>query len=589
MSFIKKIFNVRMSYIIIFVSLISWAFFAYFTMSQLIENQKIYSKLINISGKQRMLSQKTTLIAKRYFETKDEKLKKHLFDLISLMKKDHQFLITNIKTDDIKKIYFNKPYNLDMEVKSYFKILDSFYESSDKGTLSKIENFSFELLPKLNHAVNKLENESDIMVQELHSREFYILIGTILTLLFEAIFIMVPVLRIVREAKENLISFNNLLKKKVEEQTKVINQAHEQTKFYLNNVNTLIIALDKDANITMFNKKAYETLGFEEDEVIGKNWFEIGVLPKDQIEKVKEYFFDIIDKKVEPSLESYENELITKSGEKLLFTWSNRLLKDSDEIVGTLSSAIDITKEKNQERVIIEQSKLAAMGEMLSNIAHQWRQPLSVISTGATGMKIQKEYDNLSDEELIKTCDMIDENAQYLSQTIEDFRNFLRSGSKSVRFDIKNDTDKFLKLVNASIKNYYIQVILDLEEHVEVQGYPNELIQCFINIFNNSKDELKKLPEEERFIFISQQVIDHNIFITFRDNAGGIPEDIMDKIFEPYFTTKHQSQGTGLGLHMTHNLIVNKMNGTIEAKNVEFDFNDKHYKGAEFNIKIPLK
>ena len=114
---------------------------------------------------------------------------------------------------------------------------------------------------------------------------------------------------------------------------------------------------------------------------------------------------------------------------------------------------------------------------------------------------------------------------------------------------------------------------------------------CFINIFNNAKDALidNNIAEEERYIFISEVVGEDSIKISFRDNAGGIPDDIFPKIFDPYFTTKHQSQGTGIGLHMTYQLIVEGMGGDIKARNVDFEFNGKNYTGAEFEIELPLE
>ncbi|MEA2018356.1 MAG: ATP-binding protein [Campylobacterota bacterium] len=256
----------------------------------------------------------------------------------------------------------------------------------------------------------------------------------------------------------------------------------------------------------------------------------------------------------------------------------------------TIVTLIDITKEKEKDKLLFEQSKMASMGEMIGNIAHQWRQPLSVISTASTGMKMQKEFDALSDEQFYKNCDIINDNAQYLSKTISDFTNFIKGDSKAIRFDLKNDTDAFLKLIDSSIKTHHLNVVLDLTEDINLNGYPNELIQCFINIFNNAKDILvENNKENNRYIFISQKIIDNNIVIKFKDNGGGIPKDVLPQVFEPYFTTKHKAQGTGLGLHMTYNLIVDAMNGTIEATNEEFKYNDKQYIGACFTIKLPYK
>jgi signal transduction histidine kinase len=129
-----------------------------------------------------------------------------------------------------------------------------------------------------------------------------------------------------------------------------------------------------------------------------------------------------------------------------------------------------------------------------------------------------------------------------------------------------------------------LNIIFDLEDNIRINGYPNELIQCLINIFNNSKDALEETKQEKPLIFIKTSSIDNTIMISIKDNAGGIPDNIISKIFDPYFTTKHKSQGTGLGLHMTYKLIDEGMNGKIEAHNVEFEYQDKIYKGAEFVI-----
>jgi signal transduction histidine kinase len=262
------------------------------------------------------------------------------------------------------------------------------------------------------------------------------------------------------------------------------------------------------------------------------------------------------------------------------------ICESSNKMIDTIDKYINEMETKNN--LIFEQSKMASMGEMIGNIAHQWRQPLSVISTGATGMKMQKQFDALSDESFNKTCDVINENAQYLSRTIDDFRNFIKGEREKVVFNLNKAIDSFINLVQGPIKNNSIEVVFDLEKDLAIYGYENELIQCLINIFNNSKDVLKDIDEKGKYIFITTQSYNEHIVINIRDNGGGIAKDILPKIFEPYFTTKHKSQGTGLGLHMTYNLIVDGMNGTLEAANVSYKYDGKDYIGAEFTIVLPV-
>jgi signal transduction histidine kinase len=226
------------------------------------------------------------------------------------------------------------------------------------------------------------------------------------------------------------------------------------------------------------------------------------------------------------------------------------------------------------------------MGDMIGNIAHQWRQPLSVISTASTGMKIQKEMNILDDESFYRNCEAINQNAQYLSSTIDDFKNFIKGDRVRSTFYLEDEINSFLNLVDGSIKGNNIDIVLNLEPQLQLDGYENELTQCLINIFNNAKDALKDADVENKLIFISTLKQDEHIVIKIKDNAGGIAPNIIDKIFEPYFTTKHQSQGTGLGLHMTYNLIVDGMDGSIQAQNVSYVYNDIKYRGAEFIIKI---
>jgi len=350
---------------------------------------------------------------------------------------------------------------------------------------------------------------------------------------------------------------------------------------------------DKDNRYLGANKLFLQDAGLtKEEEIIGKT------------------DFDMVWKENAEAFITDDNKVITSGVPKLLFeellplgdgtikyllTSKVPLIDDSDRIYGMVGVFNDITEQKitqeemrKQNVLLLEQSKLASMGEMIGNIAHQWRQPLSIISTSATGMILQKQLGSLKDEQFERTCNMINDNAQYLSKTIDDFRNFIKGDRKFVRFKLKDTLYNFINLVDSSFKRHNIQLILNLKEDIEVESYPNELIQCLMNIFNNAKDALKDAPHHNKYIFIDTFIQEHNVIIKLRDNAGGIPKDVLPRIFEPYFTTKHQSQGTGLGLSMTYTLVTEGMKGTLKAENINYNYEGEYYYGAEFTITLPL-
>ena len=250
----------------------------------------------------------------------------------------------------------------------------------------------------------------------------------------------------------------------------------------------------------------------------------------------------------------------------------------------------EILKNKEKDELIFQQSKMASMGEMIGNIAHQWRQPLSAISTSASSMIVQKNVGLLTDENLYSSCESIINSTSYLSHTIDDFRDFLKGSKSANKFDLQSNINKNIEIIRGIIKNSHIRLILDIDKKIEIENIENELTQAFINIVNNAKDALNDKNKDgmEKLVFISTQIDDDYVVLTIKDNAGGIPTDIIDKIFEPYFTTKHQSQGTGLGLYMTHQIITDSMDGKIFVKNVKYSYEDVNYKGAEFKIYLKL-
>jgi len=283
------------------------------------------------------------------------------------------------------------------------------------------------------------------------------------------------------------------------------------------------------------------------------------------------------ERKVNKKLQKLNNE-VKKSRNEVEKLNEGLELKVKDEVHKNI-----LAQEK-----LFESEKMASMAEMIGNIAHQWRQPLSVISTAASGIQVHKEHNILTDELLYDSCEKIVENTQNLSDIINNFNDFIEKDRKKELFSLKENLNKFVSLIVGSVKHGNINIILDVDEMIKIDAYPSELIQCYMNIYNNSNDAFHHNDVENRIILISAIKDDNTLSIIFQDNAGGIKDDVLPKIFEPYFTTKHKSQGKGLGLHMTYNLIVNGMNGTIEAANKHFVYKNKDNYGVEVKIKLPI-
>jgi signal transduction histidine kinase len=269
------------------------------------------------------------------------------------------------------------------------------------------------------------------------------------------------------------------------------------------------------------------------------------------------------------------------------------LIDEKGEVIGILGVVNDITVQLNtqkqihlQEQLLIQQSKLASMGEMIANIAHQWRQPLSVISSSATGIKLQKELNILDDNSEIKALETINENAQYLSNTIDDFRDFFKKSKTKNIVNVNNLFEKTLKLILTRLKNKEIKIINNCS-NIEIETYASEMIQVIMNIINNAIDAFDN-KDYNKFLFLEAYEFENKIIIKIKDNAGGIEENILDRIFEPYFTTKESAQGTGIGLYMCNEIIVKHLNGKIFATNESFEYEGNKYKGSQFTIELPL-
>ncbi|WP_390881388.1 ATP-binding protein [Aliarcobacter cryaerophilus] len=254
-----------------------------------------------------------------------------------------------------------------------------------------------------------------------------------------------------------------------------------------------------------------------------------------------------------------------------------------------LQLAIDKkTKELlEKEAILNQQAKMAAMGEMIENIAHQWRQPLSVISTISSSLKIKKEMNILDDKEFYEALNNINKTSEHLSNTIDDFRNFFSPNKEMNRFYLSQLIKKSKDLIKSRFDKFNIKVIEHIDD-IEILSYQNELFQVILNLFSNSIDVLSSSQIENKIIYIKIYHDENNLYIEFLDNGGGIKDEFINRVFEPYFTTKHKSQGTGIGLYMSLQIVTKHLNGEISVKNDTFIENNTTYFGAKFTILLPI-
>ena len=247
-----------------------------------------------------------------------------------------------------------------------------------------------------------------------------------------------------------------------------------------------------------------------------------------------------------------------------------------------------IDENSKQQNLLLYQSKMASMGEMIGNIAHQWRQPLSTITATASGIRLQNELNMLDKESLDDGLKGISNSAMYLSHTIDDFRNFFKKDDEKTKFFVKDLLERTISLISSKFNDNEIYILKTIE-NIELYNHQNQLIQVIINLLNNAKDEFDKIDKSaKKYIFIDSYKKDSEYIIKIKDNAGGIKKEIIGKIFEQHFTTKSDVDGTGIGLFMSKEIIEKNAKGKISAYNEEFEYEGSIYKGAVFEIILTI-
>ncbi|MFA7242937.1 MAG: ATP-binding protein [Sulfuricellaceae bacterium] len=268
----------------------------------------------------------------------------------------------------------------------------------------------------------------------------------------------------------------------------------------------------------------------------------------------------------------------------------NRAVRNA-QVRGALESRLRLLNETLEQRVqaelainrakdlkLIQQSRQVAMGEMVHNIAHQWRQPLNALALILANIQDDYRFGELNEATLARAVAGGNRVIQKMSHAIDDLRNFFQSSPERRPFKIGEAVHGAIALVDAGFREQDIECRMEGKDDIETMGYENELAQVLLNLFNNSKDAIKSSGVQHGCITVRLAQGDDTASIMVRDNGGGIPDAVMERIFDPYFSTKEA--GTGIGLYMSRMIVEKSMGGRIAAANVA--------DGAEFTVSFPL-
>ncbi len=389
---------------------------------------------------------------------------------------------------------------------------------------------------------------------------------------------------IIQKQAEALETLNKSLDEKVKARTSALERNLKLLDEYKNAIDSsvLVTKIDSDEDIVYYNSKIHEILGKTVVNLYGnvRKVFANLRVDNNTIESILEAM---------RTKRTWQNTIVIQpdpEGEELfLFTTIIPIVDREGEIVEYFTISQDQTRihrldieNSKKEKMLEIQSRQAQMGEMISSIAHQWKQPLNILALMIQDLEESYNYNEV-DKTYIKTyvkngMDQI----EHMVETMESFRRFFIPGKEPVVFNIFDEIDKVRSLIGKHYREARVEIDLEGDREITAEGLPNEFKQVIINILNNARDEIVRKNIENRYISIRVLGEEADPTITITDHAGGIPEQIIDRVFDPFVTTKSESTGTGIGLHMSKLIIENSMKGSISAQNVG--------DGARFTIRL---
>lgn len=387
-------------------------------------------------------------------------------------------------------------------------------------------------------------------------------------------------------------------RKQAEERLKELTQ---RLSYHIDNSPLAVIEWGPDMRLVRWAGAAEHMFGWKAEEVLGKRVDEFRWIYNEDKGLVAEVSAELQEGKNPHRFSANRN--YRKDGAIVFCEWYNSsLLDDSGNLRSILSLVLDVTdriklettlqqysemlesrvKERTAElrkkdQLLLNQSRLAAMGEMISNIAHQWRQPLNTLGLNIQRLSLFYELGKFNKEFLDTSTNDAMTLIQHMSKTIDDFRNFFQPDKEKTDFNANHAIQQSISLVIDSFNHHQIILMIRTDGDAWINGYPNEFSQVVLNILLNARDVLVEREIADRLVTVTSSIANSKAVITIADNAGGIPENIIDKVFDPYFSTKGVD-GTGIGLYMSKNIIETNMGGRLSVRNIS--------DGAEFRIEV---
>jgi PAS domain S-box-containing protein len=606
-----KSFNFRQKYLLAILLIASFIITDHFFTNQAIKKQKENAKLINNSGRLGLISQEIAL----KILTSDGKNAQIIQSQIDKFVSVKDELKHSQMPDNIKEM-FKPDSDFCQSVKRYMTQARQFVISYDYENINYIAEHRKDVLKELDKLVTQYQIYSEKSLEEISQTRNLILIFLMFLIILELIFVFNPMYKEINNKIEELETVNNELEHNIKEKTREL-----QDKLNIIDEHVIISETDKKGLITHVSQAFCNISQYTKEELIGKPhnivrhedmpaeafsqvwhtikdggtwrgevknrrkdgsyyWVYSTIAPKvikGQIVGYMSMRLDITASKDIEELNKNLEKIVNNKTDKL-----NKLNKSLEEKVKEKTHEVFemMKKERQKDKMMLQQSKMAIMGEMIAMIAHQWRQPLSAIKAIIQSIEFKNRLGKLTDEYLESETKKASHTIDHMSKTIDDFRNFFKTDKTETTTSVDELIHSALNFVEHSYHNNTIKVDLELKYKGTIQILSSEFMQVLMNILNNAKDALVDNNIPNRLVTITSKLEDNDIIIKIGDNAGGIPKDIINRVFDPYFSTKSKN-GTGIGLYMSKTIIDDHIGGDLSVENGE--------DGAIFTIKLPYK